>query len=138
MKTNFIQILIPGLLFLASACKPEQKNFDASGSFEAEETIISAEATGTLLKFEVTEGQDLDSGQVIGYIDSVQLFLKKKQLEAQVKALLERNPMCLFNCLPYKVNWKLRKKRKSGIPILSTPVLLLPNNWMISMHRSNP
>jgi HlyD family secretion protein len=75
-----------------TSCKPEQKNFDASGSFEAEETIISAEASGTLLKFDVTEGQNLDSGKVIGYIDSMQLYLKKKQLEAQVKALLGKKP----------------------------------------------
>ena len=92
MKINFIKIIIPGILLWIFACKPEQKNFDASGSFEAEETIISAEATGTLLKFDVTEGQDLDSGQVIGYIDSIQLYLKKKQLEAQVKALLGKKP----------------------------------------------
>ena len=74
------------------SCKPEQKSFDASGSFEAEETIISAEATGTLLKFDVTEGQELDSGKIVGYIDSVQLFLKKKQLEAQIHALLGKKP----------------------------------------------
>jgi len=85
-------LLSASLLSMLIACKPEQKNFDASGSFEAEETIISAEATGTLLKFDITEGQDLDSGQVIGYIDSVQLYLKKKQLEAQVKALLGKKP----------------------------------------------
>ncbi len=77
---------------LITACKPEQKSYDATGAFEAEETIISAEASGTLLRFDVTEGQELDSGRVIGYIDSIQLFLKKKQLEAQVKSLLGRKP----------------------------------------------
>lgn len=90
---NYISLLFPfcAILFI-QGCKPEQKSFDASGSFEAEETIISAEATGTLLKFEVTEGQVLDSALVIGYIDSVQLYLKKKQLEAQVRALLGKKP----------------------------------------------
>ena len=96
MKTNFSILFMLSILWMC-ACKPEKKNFDASGSFEAEETIISSEATGTLLKFDITEGAELDSGQVVGYIDSVQLFLKKKQLEAQVKALLGKSPMYLFN-----------------------------------------
>ena len=91
MKANFSILLTLSIVWIF-ACQQEKKNFDASGSFEAEETIISAEASGTLLKFDITEGATLDSGQVIGYIDSVQLYLKKKQLEAQVKALLGKKP----------------------------------------------
>lgn len=74
------------------SCNKSQDTFDASGSFEAEETIISAEAQGTLKTFEVQEGQTLKAEQNIGYIDSVQLYLKKKQLEAQVTALLGKKP----------------------------------------------
>ncbi|MBL0105506.1 MAG: hypothetical protein IPP51_18020 [Bacteroidetes bacterium] len=52
-------------------------DYDASGSFEADETIISAEASGNLKQFNLEEGQTLQQGQEVGYIDSVQLSLKK-------------------------------------------------------------
>ncbi|MDR0558819.1 MAG: HlyD family efflux transporter periplasmic adaptor subunit [Prevotellaceae bacterium] len=75
-----------------SACSDGKKPFDATGSFETEETIISAEATGVIRQFDIEEGQILYAGQPIGYIDSTQLFLKKKQLEKQVVALLGKKP----------------------------------------------
>lgn len=80
-----------GLILFLAACNNESK-FDASGSFEAVEVIISAEANGTLKEFNVEEGQTLLSGQYIGYVDSVQLYLKKKQLESQMAALLAKKP----------------------------------------------
>lgn len=86
--TLFIASAIVGL----SACNDSKVSFDASGSFEAEETIISSEATGAIKRLEIEEGQTLEVGQVIGYIDSLQLYLKKKQLEAQVTAILGKKP----------------------------------------------
>lgn len=82
---------ISGLTLLAISCKDESK-FDASGSFEAVEVIISSEANGTLKEFNIEEGQTLKAGQLIGYIDSIQLFLKKKQLESQMEAMLAKKP----------------------------------------------
>ena len=92
MKYILTSVIIAGSLSLMVSCNKSQNTFDASGSFEAEETIISAEAQGALKAFEVQEGQTLQAGQNIGYIDSVQLYLKKKQLEAQVTALLGKKP----------------------------------------------
>ncbi len=80
------------LLIVLTSCTNNKNSFDASGSFEAEETIISAEAPGTIKQLDVEEGIVLQAGQVIGYIDSIQLFLKKKQLEAQLKATGKRIP----------------------------------------------
>jgi HlyD family secretion protein len=80
-----------GLILSASACNNES-TFDASGSFEAVEVIISSEATGTLKEFAVEEGQTLQAGQYIGYVDSVQLYLRKKQMESQMTALLAKKP----------------------------------------------
>jgi len=91
MKTNNLIILFITALLLP-ACSNEQHTFDASGSFEAEETIISAEATGTIRELHIEEGQTLQAGQLIGYIDSTQLFLRKKQLETQISALISRKP----------------------------------------------
>jgi HlyD family secretion protein len=75
-----------------SACKNKDTTHDASGTFEAVETIVSAEATGTIKELNLEEGETLKAGQIVGYIDSVQLFLKKKQLQAQVNAVLSRKP----------------------------------------------
>jgi HlyD family secretion protein len=79
-------------LVLAAACHTGKTTFDASGSFEAEETIISAEATGTIKQFDIEEGQELKAGTVIGYVDSTQLYLRVKQLQEQINALLSKRP----------------------------------------------
>ncbi len=91
MKT-FQKIILASLFLpLVIGCT-EEKPFDASGSFEAEETIISAEALGVLKHFDLEEGQVLSANQFLGYVDSVQLFLRKRQLEAQITALTGRKP----------------------------------------------
>ncbi len=77
---------------LLISCGGNKNNFDASGTFEAEETIISAEATGIIRRFDLEEGQVLTAGQAIGYIDSTQLYLQKKQLESQIRALHGKKP----------------------------------------------
>ena len=74
------------------ACRNKESQNDASGSFEAVETIVSAEASGSIKVLNLEEGQTLQTGQIVGYIDSVQLFLKKKQLQAQVNAVLSKSP----------------------------------------------
>lgn len=79
-------------VFVMTACNNEKTSYDASGSFEAEETIISSEATGTIKELNIEDGQILKAGQNIGYVDSVQVYLKKNQLEAQIKALLSKKP----------------------------------------------
>ncbi len=90
-KISTITLAACSLIAMAS-CNRDKNNFDASGSFEAEETIISSEASGTIKQFDIEEGQTLQAGQAIGYVDSIQLFLKKKQLEAQINALLSKKP----------------------------------------------
>jgi HlyD family secretion protein len=87
---NSIYLLL--LLLSIASCKEEQTAYDASGSFEAVETLIAAEANGKLLQLNVAEGQQLDSGQVIGYIDSTQLHLNKLQLLQNKKAILSNTP----------------------------------------------
>ncbi|MBS1597056.1 MAG: HlyD family efflux transporter periplasmic adaptor subunit [Bacteroidetes bacterium] len=83
--------ILAGAILLAS-CSGNKNAYDASGTFEAIETIVPAEATGTIEHLQVEEGQFLKQGEPVGYIDSVQLYLKKKQLEAQIKATGTKMP----------------------------------------------
>jgi HlyD family secretion protein len=91
MKNIKILILGASALFLSS-CGNKDIRYDASGTFEASEIIVSSESSGKILQFDVQEGQPLDSGQFVGYIDSTQLYLKKLQLLAGMKALQIRRP----------------------------------------------
>jgi|SRR4051812_15700953 len=92
MKKFYTQALILVSMIVLTSCSDKKANFDASGTFEAEETIISSEVSGTIKQFDVEEGQTLNANQLIGFIDSTQLFLKKKQLQAQIRALLSKRP----------------------------------------------
>jgi HlyD family secretion protein len=85
-------LIIVFTIFLIDACKEKELSYDASGTFEAVETIVSAEANGVIKSLGIEEGQVLKAGQDLGYVDSLQLFLKKRQLEAQIKATGSRLP----------------------------------------------
>ena len=113
MKT-LSQLLSISLLLLA-ACTSDKKTFDASGSFEAEETIISSEATGTIKALNINEGQTLKAGENIGYIDSLQLYLKKKQLEAQINAILSKKPNISLQLAALNEQLKTAEKEQQRI-----------------------
>ena len=96
MKMKRLQItklfLFPALSIILFGCGNGNGKFDASGTFESEEVIVSSEAMGKLVQFNVEEGAQLKQNQLVGVIDTLQLFLKKKQLEASVKAVLSKQP----------------------------------------------
>ena len=50
------------LLALLSACGSRTSDYDATGTFEATEVLVSAEASGKLLYFHVEEGTRLKAG----------------------------------------------------------------------------
>lgn len=81
---------IATLLLIASCGK--ESEFDAQGTFEATEIIVSAEATGRILCFDVEEGSTVEAGNIVGAIDSIQLHLQRRQLIAQQSALLSSRP----------------------------------------------
>lgn len=75
-----------GLSFVLSACGNNDIPYDASGVFETTEVIVSAQATGELLSFTVEEGMNVKADEKLGYVDTLQLALKKKQLTATLAA----------------------------------------------------
>lgn len=80
------------LLALFSACGNGTPRYDATGTFETTEVLVSAEASGKLLYFNIEEGTVLKAGQEVGVVDTVQLYLKKLQLEANIKSVEEQRP----------------------------------------------
>lgn len=79
-------------LLMLSACGGGTPVYDATGTFEATEVIVSAEAGGKILRLEVEEGTKLKTGEEVGLVDTVQLYLKKKQLEASMKSVESQRP----------------------------------------------
>lgn len=80
------------LLALFSACGNGAPKYDATGTFETTEVLVSAEASGCLLYFDIEEGMLLKAGEEVGVVDTVQLYLKKLQLEASLKSVEEQRP----------------------------------------------
>lgn len=83
-------VYITAILLVASCSK--QSEFDAQGTFEATEIVISSEANGKILSFDIDEGEHIEAGTAICTIDSTQLHLQRKQLTAQQAALLDSRP----------------------------------------------
>ena len=85
------RIVYIAAMMLAVSCGKESE-FDAQGTFEATEVVISSEANGKILDFDVVEGSIVETDKPVGAIDSVQLHLQRKQLLAQHSALLGSRP----------------------------------------------
>ena len=92
LRKYLISMNIRPLLFLAVAglalsCSGNDDKADAYGNFEAVEVIISSEATGKILSLKLEEGDKLAPASQVGLIDTMQLFLTKKQLTSQYRSV---------------------------------------------------
>ena len=85
------KVLYIAVSLLTLACSKEAE-FDAQGTFEATEVVVSSEAAGRILNFDIEEGMTIVANQAVGTIDSLQLHLQRKQLIAQQSALLTSRP----------------------------------------------
>ncbi len=88
MKTCFS--LLSVLLLFMAACTRAKDKPDAYGTFEATEVTVSSQANGRILWLALEEGQDLDSGKIVGVIDTTDLSLKRFQVIAQRDATASR------------------------------------------------
>ena len=86
---NIASILAAAFLI---GCSNGNGDFDATGTFESEEIIVSSEATGKLIKFDIEEGYEIKQNQIVGIVDTTQLHLKKKQLLSSITAVLSKQP----------------------------------------------
>lgn len=83
---------VAGLALMLNACGNKEKDFDATGVFEATETVVYAEQNGSLTTFDVDEGDRLEQGREVALIDTVQLWLKVAQTEASRKVYQSQKP----------------------------------------------
>lgn len=81
------RLIVAGAVLMLCACGKKEKEYDATGTFEATEVTVSAKATGELKTFNISEGQAVEQGVVVGSIDAYQLQQTSEQLEAQKRQL---------------------------------------------------
>lgn len=83
-------IIIVTAWMVLAACNNNKISYDASGNFEADEVMVSAQQNGQLLSFSVHEGDQLKKGDVVGQIDMTVQRLQKEQTEATIYALQQK------------------------------------------------
>jgi HlyD family secretion protein len=87
---KFLTIISAVLVLSLSACKNGSNHFDASGTFETDEVIVSSELSGKILSLTAEEGQFLQKDTVVGQVDATGISLQKEQVEANIQALNEK------------------------------------------------
>lgn len=80
-------LIVAIVAFGLAACSGKNKEYDASGVFEATEVMVSAHGTDELIRFNVHEGQTVVAGEAVGLIDTTQLHLGRMQLLGSLKAV---------------------------------------------------
>lgn len=87
MRTIFSSLL---LLSLLAACNKKGNQFDATGTFEATEVIVSSELSGKILSLTVNEGDTVSANKIVGTVDAEGIALQKEQVEASIGTLNEK------------------------------------------------
>ncbi len=77
---------------MMAACGGNEKEYDATGTFEATETTVFAEQSGALLSFDVNEGDNIEADKEVGLIDTTQTWLKIQQLNATKEVYQSQKP----------------------------------------------
>ncbi|MBR3028857.1 MAG: HlyD family efflux transporter periplasmic adaptor subunit [Bacteroidales bacterium] len=85
-------ITMASAALLLAACGNSEKEYDATGTFEATETTVSAEQNGTLLTFAINEGDEIEAESEVGLIDTTQTWLKLQQARATQEVYQSQKP----------------------------------------------
>ena len=93
MKRNaFLPFYLFTLLLFIVSCGNKEKEYDATGVFEATEVTVAAEQSGVLMVFDVNEGDEIALGKEVGLIDTTQIWLKIQQAEATKAVYQSQKP----------------------------------------------
>lgn len=110
---SILKLLLTSVLLVS--CKENDSEFDATGTFEADEIIVSSQVSGTVEQLDIQEGATVEKGQLLGWIDSTQLRLRKKQLLAQIDAMLIRRPQIATQVASYRVQLETAQRELQRI-----------------------
>ena len=80
------------LAICLAACGSKEKEYDATGTFEATEVTVSAEQSGALLRFALDEGDNIEAGSEVGLIDTTPIWLKLRQADATKTVYQSQKP----------------------------------------------
>ncbi|NMC38563.1 MAG: hypothetical protein GYA41_09595, partial [Bacteroidales bacterium] len=75
---------------LLAGCRNGSDEADAFGNFETVEVVVSSETSGKILKFDITEGTDIEQGTEIALIDTTMFHLQKSEIDAGMKSVRTR------------------------------------------------
>lgn len=80
--------IVSALVF--TSCSDSESEYDASGTFEATEIIVSSEANGKIISLDIMEGDNIKENASYGLVDTVILDLQRQQIRASINATLKR------------------------------------------------
>lgn len=84
-------ILIFGIIFGSFLSCTNGEKADGYGNFEATEITVSSEANGKIEFLNVEEGDLLEKDAIVGLIDTLQLHLTKRQLQATMTTIASKS-----------------------------------------------
>ena len=85
MKKIHLAIIIASSVLVS--CNGNGNEFDASGTFEADEVVVSSSANGEIIFFNADEGSVLTKDSLVALVDPTGLSLQKEEVEAAIQAL---------------------------------------------------
>lgn len=91
LRTFKIFAIITAFSLLSVSCNRKNNGYEASGTFEATEVVVSSEANGKIIKLNLHEGDEVKKGEAYGLVDTVQLRLQKDLLFASINAAKSRH-----------------------------------------------
>lgn len=87
---SIVQLISAVSLLGFASCGNKNGNYDATGTFETDEVVVSSELGGKILSFAIEEGQTYSKDSIVGVIDAENISLQKEQVEANIEALGEK------------------------------------------------
>ena len=115
MVMNIKVLAITVVAWMATGCASRSDKYDATGTFEAEETTLSAEVNGRILEMPVVEGSVVGIGEQVALIDTTQLYLQRLQLESSRIALQSSLPDVEIQLAPLREQLARQQRERERI-----------------------
>lgn len=77
-------------LLILSACSSGEAEYQATGNFETDELLISAQTAGEIVLLKADEGASLKQGDLVALIDTAAQHLQRKLIRSQINAAYAR------------------------------------------------